>query len=100
MQGKNWTITINNWEEADIETAENWDIQYIILAAEVAPATGTRHLQGWIQFKTNMRMSALKRLHDKAHWELMRGSIEQNEVYCRKANDIKLEKGKYKSRKR
>lgn len=100
MQGKNWTCTVNNWSPKDIEDMKGWDVQYMLMSAEIAPETGTPHLQGWVQFKTNMRMSAVKKVHGKAHWELMRGSIDSNEAYCRKDGQVMLEIGEIKSRER
>lgn len=98
MQGKNWVITINNWEDLDVEVARTWPTKYILLGAEVAPETGTKHLQGCVQFEKNMRMRAVKKLHERAHWEIMRGSFEQSVVYCKKEGNVVLETGKFNSR--
>jgi len=98
MQSKNWVVTINNWKEEDVEAAKGWPTRYILMGSEVAPETGTKHLQGCVQFLTNMRMAALKKLHTTAHWEIMRGSIEQSETYCKKDGNIVLEQGEKKSR--
>lgn len=97
MQGRNWAITINNYKASDIDDAKYWDVQYLVFAHEVGDS-GTPHVQGWVQFKTNMRLSACKKLHETAHWELCRGSIEQNEKYCRKDGNILLEMGSIRTR--
>lgn len=51
---------------------------------EVGSATERMHVQGYVVFDKMMRLSAVKKLHPTAHWEPMKGSIEQNEEYCTK----------------
>lgn len=97
MQGKNWIIVINNYTQSDVDDANKWDVQYLLFSHEVGNS-GTPHIQGWVQFKKNMRLTACKKVHKTAHWELCRGSIQQNEKYCRKDGNILLELGEIKDR--
>lgn len=46
--------------------------------------SGTRHIQGYIQFSDKIRLTGLRKLHGRAHWELARGTPEQNKAYCSK----------------
>lgn len=62
---------------------------FIIAQAEMCPKTGRFHLQVAVQFKNQRTLAGLKRLHPTAHFEIMRGTWDQNYVYCGKA-DTKL----------
>lgn len=101
MQGKRWCFTINTGgalvDVADPEAVTDerlalwsaldsplWGV-YGGAQWEVAPTTQQLHIQGFCVFSKNMRMSALKKVHATAHWELMKGTLEQSEAYCSKA---------------
>lgn len=89
-QSKRFTFTINNYSEDDIEFVKNNFGIYGMCNEEICPTTGTPHLQGFCIFKSNQRIDpALKKLHARAHWEVMRESIEKNEDYCSKAESRK-----------
>jgi len=45
---------------------------------------GTEHLQGVVVFNTSIRLSALKNLCARAHWEPRLGTQAQAETYCSK----------------
>ena len=59
--------------------------KYMVYQVERAPDTGKVHLQGFICFETGTRLSELKTLSPRAHWEGTNGSVEDNEKYCSKA---------------
>jgi len=92
-QGKRWCFTIhcNGMDGVtaqvllDAMEAPEWGV-YGGGQVERAPTTGALHLQGFCVFPTNKRLSALKQLHNTAHWELMRGTLEQSEAYCSKVD--------------
>nr|UZT54550.1 MAG: replication-associated protein [clictolig virus 1] len=52
---------------------------------EICPTTGSPHMQGWCGFPSNKRLSAVKLIHPTAHWEVMLGTIEDNQAYCSKS---------------
>ena len=84
-QGKNWCFTLNNPVQSDHEDLAVVDCKYLIYGDELAPSTGTPHLQGYIVFKTNKRLAAVKAvMPPRIHLELARGSTEQNVQYCTK----------------
>ncbi|WAR27256.1 MREP-like protein [Mya arenaria] len=41
----------------------------------------------------NKRMTGMKKIHKTAHWEIARGSAQQNRVYCSKDHNDIFEKG-------
>jgi len=81
--GKRWCFTLNNYTDSCEVKLEELDVTYLVYGYERAPVTGTAHLQGFIIFKKNMRISALKKIHPTAHWEIARGSNQQAADYCK-----------------
>lgn len=57
-------------------------MEYCIQQEEVCPSSGRLHWQGTVVFDSNKRLSALKKLLPAAHWEPMRGSIQDCIRYC------------------
>lgn len=89
---RNWCFT--DFEMLDWEAIyeENKDfLRYIGFGKETCPKTQRVHYQGWMQFKTQKRMTAIKKVarSKKLHLEPCYGSVEANEKYCRKDNNFK-----------
>lgn len=78
-----WIFTINNPTESDLPTLEWKDARYVVYQKEQG-AEGTSHYQGYVQFTGQKRLSALRKLNGRAHWEPRRGSHEQAREYCMK----------------
>ena len=78
-----WCFTLNNYEISDYDLLLSTECQYVIIGKEVSES-GTPHLQGFIYFSARKSLKQLKKLHDKCHWEMTKGSIEQNIGYCSK----------------
>lgn len=57
---------------------------YCIAGKEICPNTGAFHLQCYIQFKNQVRLSKIKKIDNQSHWENARGSFEENFKYCSK----------------
>lgn len=89
---KHWCFTINNYEEGEerLDWLDGFD--YCVAGREVAPDTGTPHLQGYVSFSKQKRLSALKKIHKTAHWEISRGTPQQAADYCKKDGQF-VEKG-------
>jgi len=95
-QSKNWCFTLQadetkgehiTWRTPGMECpVATWftagDIEYLICQVE---EVGHVHLQGYVQFKKNMRMTALKKVHSKCHWEPRRGTHAEARDYCKKS---------------
>lgn len=79
---------MNNWTQSDKDCIQTWPSSYCIYGEEVAPETGTPHLQGYVYFPLNKRLAACKKLHGKAHWAIAKGSTSQNVEYCSKGGVV------------
>lgn len=55
---------------------------YCVQQEEECPTTHRVHWQGFVVFDTRQRLSALKKLLPSAHWEPMRGSVDEASDYC------------------
>lgn len=93
-----WTFTWNNYEESpeNIEKFKAWiqgpDTKMAIVGMETAPTTGMKHLQGYIELSKRRRLTELKKICDKIHWEGANGTRTQNYQYCSKDGNIWYEK--------
>ena len=81
----NWVFTLNNYTPADEALLQSMPFSYLLYGRELAPSTGTPHLQGYIQLKKKLRRSALLK-YINMHWEPARGSV-QDQDYCKKSGD-------------
>lgn len=88
-RGRNWVFTLNNPDPTDEKTVlSDEQVRYVIVGREVAPGTGTPHLQGFIVFQNAMRLSSVRALLPRAHWEQARGTVDENIRYCSKDGDF------------
>lgn len=94
LQRNMWCFTFNNYEEGDLdhlnELGTNPRTQYLVIGREIAPETGTPHLQGFIQFKRSVRGSTAQRLISprvRVHIEPARNPAASAE-YCKKDGDF------------
>lgn len=81
-----WIYTLNNYTDVDIDQFKGFTASAHKCAKEVGE-NGTPHLQGVIVFKNQCRLSALKKLNNRAHWEICRAE-EQAWNYCSKGELI------------
>lgn len=88
-----WVFTINNYEESHITTLESPKflsiVTYMVYGREVAPTTGTPHIQGYVRFKNQKKLSELVKKLPKTNFLPAKGSPEQNFIYCSKENAYK-----------
>lgn len=86
---KGWCITINNYTPLDMLRFQNVAFEYSIFGKEVAPTTGTPHLQGYLHFKNKVRFTAVKKLFPtNGDIRPADGNATQNKVYCSKDMDF------------
>jgi len=85
---RNWTFTLNNYADLDLKVLQYMDCRYLVYGKEIAPTTGTPHLQGYVEFKNPRYLTALRKLHgNRAHWAPAKGDAAANFVYDTKDQD-------------
>jgi hypothetical protein len=89
---KRWCFTINNYTDESLLhlslLSEETRVEYLVYGRELAPTTGTPHLQGFICLTTPFTLTALRALLPSCHLENARGTPEQNRTYCTKDGDF------------
>lgn len=83
---KHWCFTINNWTAEDEDRLKELatEVDYIVFGYETG-AQGTPHLQGYVVFKSKVRLGICRGLlGGRAHCEIKRGSARQASDYCKK----------------
>jgi len=79
---KNWCFTHNNYTDKDIEIyRSNKSVDCYVFQEETG-AAGTKHLQGYLMFKTKQRPLSIF-TNSKVHWEVCRDT-EASIRYCSK----------------
>lgn len=99
MTARHWCFT--SFEQTDIDE-ENKHFRYCIQGIEICPKTKRQHMQGYIELKSPVRMSTVKKIigSESAHLEPRVKSREQARDYCKKEGNFKeygiweLEQGK------
>lgn len=88
-QASRWCFTINN-PQVDESYDDQWwlkvseSIKYLVVQEEKGHEEGTVHWQGFVIFNHSKRLSTLKKLNRRAHWEVTRGTNEEAAAYCKK----------------
>lgn len=86
-RSRRWCFTVNNPEESDIQalkTAIESHANNKGVFQRETGENGTEHLQGAIWFHSQRNLNQLRSLCGRAHWEIQRGTWEQNVAYCSK----------------
>jgi len=84
IEGCNWVFTWNNYPENADEILAAIPHKYLVYGREIAPETGTPHLQGFIQVPSRKRFSALKKLFPGCWLRRARAKPEQAAEYAKK----------------
>lgn len=91
MQSTKWCFTLNNWTLSEYAHIIAWQsmahVRYLVVGKELG-AQMTAHLQGYVVFSSNKRLSALRTYLPRAHWEAARGNHAQAADYCKKDGDF------------
>lgn len=88
-QARNWCWTLNNPTPEQSLSILSLECQYVIFGKETG-ASGTPHLQGYIQFYKRLRFNAVKRLLPGCHIEVARASAQANIDYCSKDGNVEF----------
>jgi len=90
-RSRNWVFTLNNYTGDEVEfihSAELGDLRCIAYAKERGES-GTPHLQGFVCFSNKKSLRQVKAvICNRAHIEMMRGSIDNSVDYCSKDGDL------------
>lgn len=87
---RNWVFTLNN---PNVDRLDEWGKsifnrykpRFLVYQLERG-SNGTPHLQGYIEFKTALRLPSVKKILPRAHLEQRRGTPQQARDYCCKAD--------------
>lgn len=89
-RGKNFVFTLNNYTHEQEESIKNLcdnRVTFVAYSHEIAPSTGTPHLQGYLHHKNALRFDSIRKWFPW-HIEIMKGSFHQNQVYCSKQDTL------------
>lgn len=86
---RRWCFTLNSYGPGDIEELLCHKVCYMIFGEETN--TETPHLQGYVVTTSPQRLSGMKKLHPRAHWETANGTTQDNINYCSKGSQPKAE---------
>lgn len=91
-RSRTWTWTLNNYTNDDVERLMNKsedDIKYLTFGKEIAPTTGTPHLQGYVMFNNARSFNSAKAYISTRCWiAASKGTAIQNHVYTCKDDDV------------
>lgn len=94
-QRRRWCFTVNNYTEEDCAVLSALDCKSIVVGKEVGE-TGTLRLQGFVKFKATKRLSAVKKISPKAHWEQANRDDWEHLTECSK-QEVFIKKGRFDS---
>lgn len=87
---RNYVFTFNNYPGELVEFNSRLEglCNYYIYGREVAPTTGTPHLQGYFQLKEKERITGLAKKLPGVYLVVAKGGYEANKDYCSKEGQI------------
>jgi len=85
----NYCFTYNNWTADGVTKLKEWlttNCKYACMQEEIAPTTGTPHMQGYMNLKTKKRMATIQKEFGTYAIPLAlinaNGTAEENRTYC------------------
>lgn len=91
MSGKrarSWCFTINNHNIDDLIGLVDMSFMYLVFGFEIAPSTGTPHIQGYVAYDEGLSRRQVSKLMPRASVEVANGSLQSNYNYCSKGGDF------------
>jgi len=88
IRARSWVFTFNNYTEEDIVKIKSYPCRYMVFGRELAPTTGTPHLQGYFNFKNAKAFSTLVKEFPGCWFHVADGTAAQNREYCSKDADF------------
>nr|QKV51202.1 putative replication associated protein [Crucivirus sp.] len=93
-KARGWCFTINNYTLEDPEIFRTYaaKIDYSIFGFEVAPTTGTPHMQCYMNHNNTIRFQTIRKLFPRAaNIVQAKGTAKHNQRYCKKGEQSKEE---------
>lgn len=90
---RSWVYTLSNYTDEELEALRSLEAKVHWAGREIAPTTGTPHLQGYIRFEKPCRLSWWKNNFKRAHVEARYGSELQAARYAAKDGDMAIQHG-------
>lgn len=88
-------FTLNNYTADDIIKIKNWPYTYLVYGLEIGEECGTPHVQGYVEFKSSMKLTTIQNLFNKRmHVAKRRGTPKDAAEYCKKSDPNYFEDGK------
>lgn len=87
LKSRKWLFTWNNYPAAYSAFLDQLECRYVCAGEEVAPTTGTPHLQGFVYFRTHKRLGTMRGLFPGCHLLPANGTPVENRLYCGKLRD-------------
>nr|WAE42299.1 MAG: replication associated protein [Cressdnaviricota sp.] len=82
-----YAFTINNYTHDDIDRMFMLPSQYLFFAFEEGEEKKTPHIQGYFYLQDAKTRSAVSKIMPRASLRFAKGTVEHNQVYCKKAGD-------------
>lgn len=92
-RARRWIFTLNNYTEEEEKhlqgLVEEQYLKYLLYGKEVAPSTGTPHLQGFLILASAKTLQQVKdKLFPRIHLEISKGNFQQIFDYCTKEGNV------------
>jgi len=87
-RSRSWLFTWNNYPTTYRTTLDELECRYVCAGEEVAPTTGTPHLQGYVYFRTLKSLRSMRGLLPGCHLLIANGTAAENRAYCGKLRDV------------
>lgn len=88
LMARRWCFTLNNYSEEDITALEQWAAKRFLIIGREVGESGTPHLQGYVELQHPLKLTTLKNVSPKAHWERAAGDQKSNIAYCSKDGNV------------
>ena len=84
-QSSRWCFTLNNYDR-DVSYKDHFlrynHVKRSVWGYEVAPQTGTPHLQGYVEYKRSYRINICQQILPRARWSKAITDARTNYNYC------------------
>lgn len=88
-KSRKFNFTLNNYTDEHIAALGDLQARYLCYGKELAPSTGTRHLQGFVYFANPRSFASVCALLPRGvHLDISNGTPQQNKAYCEKDGDF------------